>query len=144
VIPKFLLRCLAGRPMVVFGDGTQTRDFTYVSDTAAGILLAGEHPDAVGDTINLGSGSEVTISTLAEHVRAATGTPGAAVQHDQDRPGDVLRLCADMSRARARLGYEPRVTLADGLGRLLAWYREQPLSPAQMLEDEVVHNWTPP
>ena len=48
VIPKFLLRCLAGRPMVVFGDGSQSRDFTYVSDTAAGILLAGEHPDAVG------------------------------------------------------------------------------------------------
>jgi UDP-glucose 4-epimerase len=141
VIPKFLLRCLAGRPMVVFGDGTQTRDFTYVSDTAQGIVLAGEHPDVVGDTINLGSGAEVTISALAEHVRAATGRTDAAVRHDQGRPGDVLRLCADMSRARARLGYEPRVTLPDGLGRLLAWYRAQPLSPEQMLEDEVVHNW---
>ena len=58
MIPKFLLRCLAGRPMVVFGDGTQSRDFTYVSDTAAGILLAGEHPLAVGETINLGSGAK--------------------------------------------------------------------------------------
>src|SRR4051794_31119507 len=71
VIPKFLLRCLAGKPMVIFGDGTQTRDFTYVSDTAAGILLAGEHENAVGDTINLGFGSEVTINTLAQQVAAA-------------------------------------------------------------------------
>ena len=57
VIPKFLLRCLAGKPLVVFGDGTQTRDFSYVSDTAAGILLAADAPDVVGLTVNLASGS---------------------------------------------------------------------------------------
>jgi len=62
VIPKFLLRCLAGKPMVVFGDGTQTRDFTYVSDSARGIILAGTKPTAVGRTINLGSGFELTIN----------------------------------------------------------------------------------
>src|SRR6185369_328854 len=57
VIPKFLLRCLAGRPLIVFGDGTQTRDFQFVSDTARGIILAGEDDRAIGATINLGSGS---------------------------------------------------------------------------------------
>jgi UDP-glucose 4-epimerase len=141
VIPKFLLRCLAGRPMVIFGDGTQTRDFTYVSDSAAGILLAGEHEAAVGDTINLGFGSEVSINDLARQVAVATARPDATIQHDIPRPGDVLRLFADMSHARQTIGYVPTVALEDGLSRLLAWYREQGASPEQLLEQEVVRNW---
>jgi len=143
VIPKFLLRCLAGKPMIVFGDGTQTRDFTYVSDSAAGILLAGEHPAALGDTINLGFGQEVTINDLARQVADVAGRPDAVVQHDIPRPGDVLRLYADMTHARESLGYSPSVTLAEGLTQLLAWYRAQNTSPDQLLEHEVVHNWAP-
>ncbi len=141
VVPKFLLRCLAGKPMVIFGDGTQTRDFSHVSDTAAGILLAGEHDQAVGDTINLGSGLEVTISDLAAQIAAVIGRPGAPVEHDAPRPGDVLRLCADVSHARRAIGYHPQVTLAEGLARLLDWYRAQDATPEQLLEQEVVHNW---
>jgi UDP-glucose 4-epimerase len=141
VIPKFLLRCLAGKPMMVFGDGTQTRDFTYVSDSARGIMLAGTTPKAVGRTINLGSGFELSINDLATTVAQIAGRREAVVQHDDPRPGDVLRLYADVSQARAVLGYEARVPLADGLQRLLAWYRAQQLSPEQLLEHEVVRNW---
>jgi UDP-glucose 4-epimerase len=141
VIPKFLLRCLADRPMIVFGDGTQSRDFTYVTDTARGILLAGDHPLAVGETINVGSGSEVTINVLAEKVKEAVGKPDAVVEHDRPRPGDVPRLCADLSRARALLDYEPHVSLEEGLRRLLQWYGDQHLTPEQLLEQEVLHNW---
>jgi UDP-glucose 4-epimerase len=143
VIPKFLLRCLAGKPMMIFGDGTQTRDFTYVSDSAAGILLAGEHEHAVGDTINLGFGSEVTINDLARQIAIVTDRPDAVVQHDNPRPGDVLRLYADMTHARSAVGYAPTIPLAEGLARLLAWYREQGTSPERLLESEVVHNWAP-
>ena len=142
VIPKFLLRCLAGQPMVVFGDGTQTRDFTYVSDTAAGILRAGDDDRALGDTINLGSGVEITIGSLANEVARAAGRPDAKVQHDEPRPGDVRRLCADMTRARTLLGYRPRLDLAQGLRQLLAWYERQGVEPDRLLEAEVVHNWT--
>lgn len=141
VIPKFLLRCLAGKPMVIFGDGLQTRDFTYVTDSARGIILAGTHEGVVGRTINLGHGSEVTINELATLVAAAVGRPDASIVHDQGRPGDVLRLYADMSQARSVLGYETTVTLADGLARLLAWYRAQALSPEELLRNEVVRNW---
>ena len=141
VIPKFMLRCLAGLPMVIFGDGTQTRDFTYVSDTAAGILLAGEDPRAVGDTINLGSGSEVTINDLARQIAAVTGRPTAALQHDRPRPGDVLRLYADMSHAHDTLGFAPSVSLPQGLERLLSWYQSQNASPQELLEREIVRNW---
>ena len=142
VIPKFLLRCLAGRPMIAFGDGTQTRDFTFVSDSAAGIIQAGEEPRAIGQTINLGSGREVTINELARQVAAVAGRPDAAIEHDRPRPGDVLRLCADMSRAQALLGYTARTSLEDGLRALLAWYQSQPATPEQLLERETVHNWT--
>ena len=141
VIPKFMLRGLAGLPMVVFGDGTQTRDFTYVTDTAAGILLAGEKDEAVGDTINIGSGREVTINDLSRQVAEITGRGTAALQHDPPRPGDVLRLCADISHARATLGFSPRVSLRDGLAQLLAWYSAQDATPEQLLEREVVRNW---
>jgi UDP-glucose 4-epimerase len=141
VIPKFLLRCLAGKPMIVFGDGTQTRDFTYVADTAAGILLAGESDAAIGETINLGSGREIAINDLARTVADVAGRPGAAVQHEAPRPGDVLRLCADTAAARAKLGYEPRVSLAEGLRRLLNWYEALGVSADRLLEDEIVRNW---
>ena len=143
VIPKFLLRCLAGRPLIVFGDGSQSRDFTFVSDTAAGILLGGEHPKAVGETINIGSGTDVRIADLARTVASVTGRPNAEIVHDEPRPGDVYRLIADVSRARALLGFEPRVSMADGLERLLQWYRDQKKSPEELLEKEVVRNWIP-
>jgi UDP-glucose 4-epimerase len=141
VIPRFLLRCLAGRPMVVFGDGTQTRDFTYVADTAAGILLAGESDRAVGETINLGSGSEIAIRDLASQIADVVGSAAARVEHDVPRPGDVLRLCADTSRAVSLLGYRANVTLRDGLQRLLSWYRTQGVPAAELLEREIVRNW---
>lgn len=143
VIPKFLLRCLAGRPMVIFGDGSQTRDFTYVEDSARGIILAGDHPDAVGRTINLGFGAETTIANLATVVARAAGRPDATVERVEGRPGDVLRLYADMTQARELLGYAPVVTLEDGLRRLRQWYEAQGVDPAVLLEREVVRNWMP-
>ncbi|MBM3820369.1 MAG: NAD-dependent epimerase/dehydratase family protein [Acidimicrobiia bacterium] len=141
VIPKFVLRCLAGKPMVIFGDGRQTRDFTYVSDTAQGILRAGRMEAAIGRTLNLGSGAELSINDLAVAVADAAGRPGAAVVHDQPRPGDVLRLYADTAQARAVLGYDPRVSLSEGLGRLLDWYRASGVAPERLLEADVVRNW---
>jgi len=73
VIPKFMLRAMAGRPLVVFGDGTQTRDFTFVSDIARGIIDAGLCDDAVGETINLGSGIEIAVKDLARDVLEVVG-----------------------------------------------------------------------
>ncbi len=141
MIPKFLLRCLAGKPMIIFGDGTQTRDFTYVSDSARGIILAGTTPTAVGRTINLGSGFELTINDLAKTVADIVGCPDAPVEFDEPRPGDVLRLYADMSQARSLLGYEVRIPLADGLRQLLSWYRAQNVAPEELLRKEIVRNW---
>jgi UDP-glucose 4-epimerase len=141
VIPKFLLRCLAGRPMIIFGDGQQTRDFSYVSDTAAGIIAAGFAEKTLGQTINLGSNREASINDLAAEVAQAVGCPGAPVEHDAPRPGDVRRLYADASRARELLGFEPCVSLREGLGRLKEWYLQSGRPPEELLEEERVRNW---
>ena len=140
VVPKFLLRSLADRPMVIFGDGLQTRDFSFVEDTAKGIILAAMSDDAVGRTLNLGSGREITIHDLSIAIAAVTGRY-PRIAYDAPRPGDVLRLCADVSRSRQTLGFNAKVSLADGLTRLLEWYRAHDKSPEQLLEDEVVRNW---
>jgi len=141
VIPKFLLRSLAGRPMVVFGDGTQTRDFTYVSDTARGILLGGSSDKAVGKTINLGSGKEVSINDLAREVARVAERPDAAIERDAPRPGDVLRLYCDSRLARELLGFAPTVGLRDGITRLKEWYLALGQPIETLLENETVRNW---
>jgi UDP-glucose 4-epimerase len=141
VIPKFMLRGMAGRPMVIFGDGTQTRDFTHVSDTARGILLAADQEDAVGETINLGQGREIAIADLAGRIARVLGLPEAPISYDGPRPGDVLRLYADTSKARDLLGFAPAVDLDRGLADLRDWYSSSGRSPAELLEQERVHNW---
>ena len=143
VIPRFMLRCMAGRPLVVFGDGQQTRDFSYVGDTAAGILAAGAAPGLMGQTVNLGFGAEVSIATLAGLVQEVVGRT-VPVEHQDGRPGDVLRLFADTSRAERLLRYKPKVELREGLRRLLDWYRGHSQTPDELLRHEVVRNWVPP
>jgi UDP-glucose 4-epimerase len=143
VIPKFMLRCLAGRPMIIFGDGLQTRDFTFVSDTARGILAAGFCDEAIGHTINLGGGFEITMNDLARHVAIAVGKPEAIIVHDGARPGDVRRLLVDTTRAKKLLGFEPNVTLQAGLVKLKEWYLALGKTPEELLDQEIIHNWVP-
>ncbi|ANG62491.1 epimerase [Marinobacterium aestuarii] len=141
VIPKFLLRAMTGHPLIIHGDGSQTRDFTYVSDTARGILCAGFSEKAVGQTINLGQGEEITINELARLVNELVKGRTVDVVHEAPRPGDVLRLYADTNQARELLDFRPKVSLKEGLGRLKAWYEGGGKSPETLLKDEVTRNW---
>lgn len=141
VIPKFMLRALAGRPLIVFGDGTQTRDFMYVEETAHWIMQAGLRDKAIGQTINLGSGREIPITELAQQVLRVTGKSDGVVQYEEPRPGDVLRLWANTTQARELLGFAPHTSLEHGLRQLLAWYQRQEKSADDLLAEEVVHNW---
>ncbi|MDA9981303.1 SDR family NAD(P)-dependent oxidoreductase [Gammaproteobacteria bacterium] len=141
VIPKFLLRCMAGEPMMIFGDGTQTRDFSFVSDTARGILQSGFSNRAIGKTINLGQGKEISINQLAQQVASVVGLDTANVEHEEPRPGDVLRLYADSTLAQELLDFRPDITLEEGLTRLRDWYEHSGSTPAELLEQEVVRNW---
>jgi UDP-glucose 4-epimerase len=137
VIPKFLLRAWAGKPVVIFGDGLQTRDFTYVADIAAGIRQAAECERALGETLNLGSGREISILDLARLLGAQQ------VIHEPARPGDVRRLVCDASRSCKLLGFRPTVTLEQGLSRLREWYERQGTPPEVLLREELIYNWRP-
>jgi UDP-glucose 4-epimerase len=141
VIPKFMLRAMAGQPMIVFGNGKQTRDFTFVGDTARGILLAGVSEKALGQTINLGQGKEISVRDLADKIRIVTDNADAEIVFEEPRPGDVLRLFADATKARELLGFTPKINLEEGLKKLCKWYGSLKQDPKTLLESEVRHNW---
>lgn len=140
VIPKFLLRTLAGLPMFIFGDGKQTRDFTYVTDTARGIIECGLHEKTIGRTINVGSNHEISINELASHISKISDGPTSII-HESPRPGDVLRLYADTRKASQLCGFKPKITLQDGLQKLKDWYFGTGVSPQELLKTEIVKNW---
>ena len=141
VIPKFMLRAMAGKPLIVHGDGLQSRDFTFVADTARGIIAAGTHPATVGETINLGSGTDVTIKDLAELIARVLPGRNINVEYGPDRPGDVRRLLADSSKARRLIGFQPQTSLRRGLELLRDWYQASGKDPADLLADEQTVNW---
>jgi len=126
--------------MVIFGDGEQTRDFTFVSDTVAGILAAGLSEVAVGQTINLGNGKEITITRLATMIAEALARPNAEITYAECHPGDVVRLLFDSSKARSLFGFKTTVSLRDGLAFLRDWYSTQQKSPEELFEEEVLLN----
>ncbi|RBI61651.1 UDP-glucose 4-epimerase [halophilic archaeon] len=117
VVSVFEDQALAGDPITVEGDGSQTRDFVHVDDVVQANLLAAE-TDHVGEAFNVGTGESVTVRELAETVRDVAGSDSDIV-HTDPRPGDIDHSEADVSKARERLGYEPTVSLRDGLESLL-------------------------
>jgi len=123
VIPKFITACLKGEPLTVYGDGLQSRDFTYVDNVIYGNILAMTAPDVVGKVINVANGTRTTILQLIAYLEACT-QQRAQVQFLEPRPGDVLHSQADVSRAKALLGFEPLVDVEPGLQRTLAYYTQ--------------------
>jgi len=141
VIPKMMLRALTGQRPVILGDGEQTRDFTFVTDTVRGLLAAVEADNALGDIVNIAYGREVSIKRIAELVCAACGT-GVTPVHAPPRPADVRRHRADVTKAREHLGYVPEIPIEDGLRRYVAWFREHHGKELEsMLADDQQRNW---
>jgi nucleoside-diphosphate-sugar epimerase len=122
VISLFIAALVEGRRPTIYGDGEQTRDFTYVANVVDGVLRACEAPQAVGQVINVATGGRISLNRLFQALRELTGADVEPVYADP-RPGDVRDSQADISRARALLGYEPIVSFEEGLRRTLAWYR---------------------
>ncbi len=114
---------LERRPIPFFGSGDSTRDYTYVDDILDGVLRAIDHEEGYG-IYNLGESAVTTLRELVDMLSAALGVP-AVLQPMQDQPGDVPATCADIRRARAVLGFQPQIPLAEGLKRFVAWLREE-------------------
>jgi UDP-glucose 4-epimerase len=116
VVPTLVGQALEGRPLTVYGDGTQTRSFTFVGDVVRALTALADEPRAIGQVFNIGNGHEITIRALAERVKALTGSASPIVTIPYDRAyeagfEDMPRRVPDVSKIRALVGYEPKVQL---------------------------------
>ena len=121
VIPLFIRRLLEDEELVVYGDGTQTRDFVFVTDLAEGLVLAAETDGAGGEVFQLASGVETSVNDLVGLLGQVSGRE-PRVRREPPRPGEILRNYSLVDKARERLGYAPRVPLEDGLRRTHEWF----------------------
>ena len=143
VIPKMVLRALNGEAPVIFGDGSQTRDFTYVTDTVNGLILATESDDLVGESVNIAYGQEVSIARIAEIV-CEVCAPDLEPVFTGARPADVHRHYADVTKARERLGFRAEVAIEDGIRRYVDWLQREHDDVAALLAEDVERNWETP
>lgn len=122
VIPKFITAILSGTPPTIYGDGLQSRDFTYVENVVHGNLLAADAQDVSGRVFNIACGGSITLLELLDSLNSLLGTQVEPV-FEKQRPGDVRQSLADISLARRLLDYEPRVSLHEGLARSIEYYK---------------------
>lgn len=118
---KFIDRVFAGLPIQQYGDGTTSRDYTYIDDIVAGVVAAIDRPLGY-EVVNLGNGRPFRLKDFIALVEAAVGR-AAVIEVLPEQPGDVERTCADISKARALLGYDPQVPFEEGISRTADWYR---------------------
>lgn len=122
VVPRFFEALLRGKRPLIYGDGSQSRDFTAVADAVSANLAAAVAETGVGGAFNIGGGRRVTINELARATARAVGT-GLEPRYDPPRAGDVLHSLADLENSRSKLGYRPTVDLERGLEACSAYYR---------------------
>ena len=124
VIPKFTTQLLAGEAITVYGDGEQSRDFTYIDNVVEANLLALDAPAAAGQVCNIGCGERITLNGLIQLLEEVIGVK-AQVTYAPPKPGDVRHSLADIDRAKKFLGYEPKVMMEEGLHRTVAAMAEK-------------------
>jgi UDP-glucose 4-epimerase len=130
VIPNFVRQALAGQPITVFGDGLQSRSFTYVGDVVRAVVALIDEPRAVGQVFNIGNGHEITIGDLAERIRTLAGSQSEIVRIPYDQAyeagfEDMPRRVPDISKIKALVGYAPTVQLDEILTRVIEHFRQQ-------------------
>jgi nucleoside-diphosphate-sugar epimerase len=124
VIPKFITKLLAGEKLTIFGDGEQSRDFTYVENIVEANLLALTADGAAGKMMNLGCGARISLNQLIRQLEMIVGV-SAQVEYLPARAGDVRDSLADIGLAERLLGYRPAISVEDGLARTVEWFRNQ-------------------
>lgn len=140
VIPRLILKALAGQPLTLFGNGSQTRDFTYVEETADFLARIMFSEATAGRTLNLCHGEEVSILRIAELILELTGST-SPFEWLPGRPNDVLRLFGDNARLHEALGARPEVDIREGLRRTVDWFRKNVALTPEVLGSISVFNW---
>jgi UDP-glucuronate decarboxylase len=128
VVSNFIRQALAGEDFSVYGDGSQTRSFCFVDDLVDGILKMMDAADDFPGPVNLGNPDEFTIRQLAEQVKALTGSASEIVQAREVPEDDPMQRQPDITLAKRRLGWEPKIPLREGLKRTIDWFRSVDLS----------------
>ncbi|MBD3313708.1 NAD-dependent epimerase/dehydratase family protein [Candidatus Woesearchaeota archaeon] len=126
VIPLFIKAISDGKPPVIFGDGSQSRDYTYVANVVEGNILASQAPKekAAGEVFNIADGNSISVNELAERINKMLGKD-IKPEHTEERPGDVQKTQADNSKAKELLGYEGKVSFEQGLKNTVEWFRKE-------------------
>ncbi|HEY6118794.1 MAG TPA: SDR family oxidoreductase [Pyrinomonadaceae bacterium] len=123
VISRFISALLTGERPVIYGDGEQSRDFTYIDNIVSANLKAAETTNGLGQIINIANGERISLNQLLKELAILTGKSNVSVDYQPARAGDVKHSLADITRAREWLGYEPQVDLQVGLEKTMAWWR---------------------
>jgi nucleoside-diphosphate-sugar epimerase len=123
VVSRFISALLNDERPVIFGDGEQSRDFTYIENVIAANLSAASSPKASGHVINVANGQRITLNELLSELKELTGKTDVTAEYREPRVGDVRHSLADITIARELLGYESKVELREGLRRTLDWWK---------------------
>jgi nucleoside-diphosphate-sugar epimerase len=123
VISRFISALLGGERPVIYGDGEQSRDFTYIENVVDANLRASESTQAIGQVINIANGERISLNQLLDELKGLTGKFDVVPVYQDPRAGDVKHSLADISRARNLLGFEPRVDLRSGLQLTIDWWK---------------------
>jgi nucleoside-diphosphate-sugar epimerase len=129
VVSRFISSLLGNEQPVIFGDGEQSRDFTYVDNVVAANLSAANAPGAIGRVINVANGERITLNELLEELKDLTGKLDVTAEYREPRVGDVRHSLADNTMARELLGYESKVDLREGLKRTIHWWKSSRFNP---------------
>lgn len=138
VIPKFILRALAGLPLLVHGSGDQTRDFMFVRDTAFWLAELAEVDTLCGDVVNIGTGIDRTVNELAERILELTGSASEVV-YGEERPGDLPRLRAETTKIESIVDFNLPTSFEDGLAETVDYFKAQDVEALLSREEE--RNW---
>jgi UDP-glucose 4-epimerase len=140
VIPRFILRAFGGKAPTIYGDGMQTRDFTYVTETADFLVRLMESPKTVGETFNVCRGQEVSVREIAALISKLTGL-NKEPEYLSARPSDVRRLYGSTEKLKKALGASPSISISDGLQQTVEWFKKHvPLTP-EVLASMQAENW---
>ena len=123
VVPRFIRAIADGEPVTIYGDGEQSRDFTYIDNVVDANLKAAEAAQGIGQVINIANGERISLNQLLSELISLTGKTGVVADYQEPRAGDVRHSLADITQARTLLGYEPRVNLRDGLELTIDWWQ---------------------
>ena len=132
VISRFISALMKNERPVIYGDGEQSRDFTFISNVVDANVRASESIYAVGEVINAATGERITLNALLEVLKEITGKAGVEAEFRETRTGDVRHSLADISRARTMLGYEPQVGLKQGLELTIEWWKNSRYGKAEV------------